>query len=132
MGWLSTCGGVSRRERFDSSPVHMKKGELTKYRRKPNDIRDVGFLYLLENGGYHKIGITSNLRKRVSVLQSGSPHEIVVVAANEVEDRLLWEKRLHEIFIEYHHRGEWYVLPDNIVKEVTEFIDNPKEASWKY
>ena len=64
------------------------------------------FIYFAQAGDAIKIGITVDLRNRLSELQVGSFIEINYVhtmPSNKIE-----EQQLHEKFNKYKIRGEWY------------------------
>lgn len=68
--------------------------------------------------GYHKIGISNNVPSRLSMLQSGTPHDLNLLTTIDMDgDAKVVEKKIHE---ELHHcnvRGEWFDL-------------HPKFVSW--
>lgn len=72
-------------------------------------------LYIIKDGGYnyYKIGITNNLRKRFSTLQTGNPVKLRIYKTIQCKDRHTLEKierLLHTKLAKKHIRGEWYIL----------------------
>lgn len=98
------------------------------------------FLYILRNGKTqeYKIGITSNLNRRISELQTGCPHELTIVKLWQHYQRKTiekYERVLHRYYKEYRIRsnGEWFKLPKSEIEklckpdtiaEQNEFIEN--------
>lgn len=69
-------------------------------------------IYFISNGqGAVKIGRTgSSLASRLASCQTGSPHELYVVAAIEDGDFEKTERRLHKQYRHVHLRGEWFAM----------------------
>lgn len=72
-------------------------------------------LYIIRSGGYryYKIGITNNINKRFSTLQTGNPVKLVLYRGYIIENRHKLEKLerlIHTKFKEKRIRGEWYML----------------------
>ena len=66
-----------------------------------------------------KIGVASNLTRRVSHLQNALPFKIIVLAT--LAGSLLDERRLHRKFRHLKLRGEWFSRGGDLI----EFIDAP-------
>lgn len=72
-----------------------------------------GFVYCIrEPHGYFKIGQAINVYSRLSTLQSATPFELVVEGMIRVDDRCAAERFIHGLLAQYHHRNEWYKLPN--------------------
>jgi len=100
---------------FDGFP---QEGEVY-HAAKPSS-RNV--VYFIERGDYIKIGFASSLRHRVSALNIGTPHPLVVLAT--VSGDMSTEKRLHQRFGIAHHKGEWF----RKTPELLAFIDEINNA----
>lgn len=71
------------------------------------------YVYVIENNDDIKIGISSEIPKRVKSLQTGSSSKLEVAGYVECEDRakaLALEKRLHIEYSSYRTIGEWFKL----------------------
>lgn len=74
-------------------------------------------VYLIEHPlGFYKIGVARFSDKRVKALQTGSPFELTVRSWVTTTEPHEVESDLHDILSEYHVRGEWFELPENIVE----------------
>lgn len=73
------------------------------------------FIYLIRCGEYHKIGITSDVKARLSMMQTGSPHKLTLTACWPVQNAKEDERQLHSMLESYHIRGEWFKLPKELV-----------------
>jgi hypothetical protein len=82
------------------------------------------FVYILKSQEYYKIGITSNLERRVNSIQGGNPFEVEVVCAYRVKDSRTLEKYLHEGLLAFRHKREWFKLEPDFVEELKVFIEN--------
>lgn len=72
------------------------------------------YIVQAENTGWYKIGCTnSELSSRISMLQTGSPHKLVIVAS--LEGSFLHEAYIHNLFSIQRGSGEWFNLSqDNL------------------
>lgn len=73
-------------------------------------------IYLVKAVGtqYVKIGVASNPIARIRGLQTGMPTDLTILAAAYWPDSN--ERRLHRVLRQYRTRGEWFVLPYDILQ----------------
>lgn len=97
-------------------------------------------LYILQNGSTneYKIGITNNLNRRYSALQTGCPNELRIVKIWTHTQRKFiekYERVLHNFFksVRIRNNGEWFKLSaedvaelckPNSIFEQNEYIEN--------
>lgn len=104
--------------------------------RKPTQI-----MYILQNGNtnQYKIGITSNLNRRLSELQTGCPNELKIIKLYTHYQRKIierYERIIHRYYencgCKIRPNGEWFELckPDitflckpNSIAEQNELVD---------
>jgi hypothetical protein len=81
-------------------------------------------IYFISNGqGEMKIGRTgSSLATRLAACQTGSPHELYVVAAVEDGDFVKKEKHLHRKYASIHLRGEWFAMNDQTAVQIAKSL----------
>ena len=67
-------------------------------------------LYVMQSGNFCKIGITTNLKKRLVGIANGNPMPVKLVASRTVPRAGLTyaEAWLHKKFAEYRVNGEWF------------------------
>ena len=75
-------------------------------------------VYFISDGEFVKIGVTNNIKERLSDLQVGNARKLTVMleiwvvskkAAHEVE----W--KLHSLFSDYLMNGEWFDIQDKLI-----------------
>lgn len=76
-----------------------------------------------ENGDYDnlrvKIGMSKDINKRLSQLQTGSPYKLKLMGWIEVDDAKYLEKALHAKYKDRIVHGEWFHLgPCDVLKEI--------------
>jgi len=79
------------------------------------------YTYLIESNGLFKIGITSNLKTRLSQIQTGNPHKVSLICTkvwSTKEIALFIEQSLHYKYRNLRLNGEWF----NLVQEDLLFI----------
>lgn len=74
-----------------------------------------GFVYVVACHNYIKIGIASDFKARMSVLQVGNPYEIKTVNLFFAQDAKEAERKLHDRFWAYRSRGEWFEMPQRLI-----------------
>jgi hypothetical protein len=67
-----------------------------------------GFVYLITDGKYCKIGFAKNVEQRFKTIQLATPYDLRIVDAIKTNDVRGLEAFLHGLFAGKHHRGEWY------------------------
>lgn len=66
------------------------------------------YIYFVSNGSYCKIGIASNLKKRMSDLQVGNTSKLDLLYYFQTTDYDNIENQLHKLFEPFKVSGEWY------------------------
>ena len=64
-----------------------------------------------------KIGFTRNLAKRLVALQIGNPDVLIVYRSIE-NVSVQKEHELHQLFANYHIRGEWYSITTDMIDSI--------------
>lgn len=70
----------------------------------------MSFIYLIKAGDYYKIGMSSNVEKRVYSIQTEIPYEITQIHTFEADNPREAERFLHRIFRHKRINGEWFNL----------------------
>lgn len=96
-------------------------GDLGSGRPRHSDWPDGAGIYFIAAGDRVKIGCTSKLRARLSVLQSGSAESLkylghIELGRHELTRRELMacEAAVHRFFHRALIRGEWFKLDDDV------------------
>jgi hypothetical protein len=100
---------------------------------------EVGYVYVIYGQGtnYIKIGKTTNILKRLRVLQNGVPFPLQLISVQLVADMDAEERRLLDEYQCFHTRGEWFVMPDDFLQRwplnppVTAFIQEMRSKKLK-
>jgi len=72
------------------------------------------YVYLIQCGEFYKIGITKNIAMRS--WSTDNPYDIEIIKTWASQSARKTEGRMHAHFRQYHHRGEWFKLPDDAVE----------------
>jgi DNA-directed RNA polymerase subunit F len=74
-------------------------------------------IYFISDGEFVKIGRATNVATRLSDLQVASPRNLTVLAIVDAPPHS--ERELHRLFEDWHVRGEWFRLSDQIRSFIT-------------
>ena len=86
--------------------------------QRQNKVKKLAYIYLIRCGRYVKIGVSDDPAKRVMEMQVGSPHKLRLVVSWPSLAPHKEEKRIHRLLDQYHHRGEWFRLPDLLLAKL--------------
>lgn len=67
---------------------------------------------------YHKIGVATKPRRRMSVMGSGTPHELKLTTTIECDDAEAVESTLHRIYSGNKYKNEWFRLDQNAINSL--------------
>lgn len=78
-------------------------------------------LYIVSCGPYFKIGSSDDPDRRIDDLRTANPFPIITECI--YLDQGYKEPLLHAYFKQYHHWGEWYLIPRfNLLLEAVELV----------
>src|SRR6185503_4159626 len=78
------------------------------------------FVYVIRSsGGFYKVGVASDVVKRIKALQTANPQPIELVCARHSSSPYELEKRLHRYLAEHRSGGgtEWFKLSPEVAIE---------------
>jgi hypothetical protein len=78
------------------------------------------YVYIIKQSEFYKIGRTCNLEMRRAALQCSTPTKIDLIAYVETDELCALEKILHKKYKKYNSSGEWFLLPQDVLIEITE------------
>lgn len=90
-----------------------------------------GFIYIMESGGFHKIGWSQRPPTRLKHIQSANPVPVTLVGV--IEGSLVNEGEWHQAFAHKRVRGEWFSLTEEDISHVLHEsfgIDNIPDERW--
>jgi len=88
--------------------------------RKGLDAQIKPNLYIVSCGDYIKIGSTDNIIKRINNMKVGNPYPIVLEYHGIGFGYM--EPKLHTLYAEYHHQGEWFLRSPRDILTSAAFI----------
>lgn len=68
------------------------------------------YLYVFICDGFYKIGVTANVSKRLSSIQTMNPHNVELALCVRMDNPRPTEKMFHSFFRKENHVGEWFIL----------------------
>lgn len=85
-----------------------------------------GLVYFVRMGGSNmfKIGYTTNLKSRMSTMQTGCPLQLSVYRKVPHNDPRQFEQYLHECFDNNNIRGEWFNLTEQAIDTFVDHLQN--------
>lgn len=88
---------------------------------------DKGYVYVMWCEGFVKIGMSrSSPIHRLDAVQIANPFPVELLGVIESDDAPILETELHIRFRQFHVRGEWFKIPDEILRDLSRrFVPNP-------
>lgn len=77
-----------------------------------NSSKTNGFVYILEMGGYIKVGSATDVKKRVASYKNYPPFKTNILLIKEVEDRYFYERAIQYCLKNFQIKGEWFEIPN--------------------
>lgn len=113
---------------------HNQKKEAEEYERlrtrKRQHKAHVYLINILDTNNY-KIGISKNVKGRLSTLQNSNPVDMHIVSTCLSRWARRLEKELHQVFLEKRIRGEWFNLSENDVKYIINLFDKENGINYE-
>ena len=92
------------------------------------------YIVAIQESNLYKIGVTKDLKKRLSQLQTSNPYEFYLINFFITNRSKELEKLLHEKFKKYNYKREWFKLEEKEISEVCqiacEFIGKQYRTSF--
>jgi len=87
-------------------------------RKKPvNEITQrSGYIYFIQCHDFVKVGLGINPDCRLAQMQVGNPYELKLLRYFKVDSMAEAESRIHQFWLNYHVRGEWFRVPEMQLK----------------
>ncbi|WLW38125.1 hypothetical protein [Halorubrum tailed virus BLv36] len=83
------------------------------------------YVYLIHsNAGHTKIGISMQPQQRKRSLQTGSAHDLELLATRQSQNPAELEKSLHDKYEKHHVRGEWFDIPKDKLNALVQRFKN--------
>ncbi len=78
------------------------------------------YVYIIKSLDLYKIGKAKKPEERLKALQTGNPIQLELQYTKKSQKPLELESRLHnhKLLKEYRVRGEWFRIPDNVLKYI--------------
>ena len=78
------------------------------------------FVYIIKSDDLYKIGKVKKPEERLKALQTGNPTQLELQYTKRSQRPLELESKLHnhKLLKEYRVRGEWFKIPDNVLKYI--------------
>jgi len=90
----------------------------------------MGYVYLIACGELHKIGIASDIAKRVAQMQTGNPLPLTLVGHMKCSAPALVEANLHKTYEGKRASGEWFRLDRADVADIlARFVAETNDAT---
>lgn len=83
----------------------------------------MSYVYIVQNNGLCKIGMTDNVKKRLKQFRIGNPTEFTVIALYEHDNPLILEQALHHKFYKKNMNGEWFNLESGDIEQIDKICE---------
>jgi len=89
-------------------------------------------VYVISDGEYIKVGISQNIKKRISQLKTASPKELTLLYS--LDGGRYIESKIHKDLSSYRSRegGEWFIHNKETIAIIESYIDNDNIIKSEY
>lgn len=120
MAILQMLDEVRAGARLCSVP-HLSEPNPESSDEKQNPPPRPGYVYVVEGGGYYKIGMTSHVDNRLAQIKPALPFEVTIAHTIKTDDMAGLEARFHKYFAKQRCNGEWFQLSKDDVEWLKSF-----------
>jgi len=93
---------------------------------EPTIPKKIGYVYLIKQDKYYKIGRAQNIKSRVKIYKTENPKPIKIILQNQVDDYIKVETELLRKYKHKQYRGEWFLLNNQDVKDIEQCLNKVK------
>jgi len=94
-----------------------------KSKRKNKKTKGLVYLIKIDDREQYKIGVTTNLEKRMDQLGTKMPFELEIIKVIKSKDIYALEENLHNKFEKENINGEWFILVKKDIKYIKSIKD---------
>lgn len=107
-------------------PEHRLSAALAyKPSKPPHKSRDrSGFIYFIKLNEFTKIGMATNPQQRLLELSVSSPYPLTLLRSVQTPTMRSSENALHNHFSKYHYAREWFLIPNEMLKDFLSWPDH--------
>lgn len=115
------------REKILAMREDMERREASAERRRQKALEPKkprpGFVYVMTDGEFFKIGITKDVDQRRRGLQGATGREITLCLAYWVQDASRAERSLHNQYASTRQKGEWFQLTSQDLVDIANMLE---------
>ena len=82
-----------------------------------------GQIYIMECGGYYKIGVSKNVSRRQKQLDNRPFKVNIIYESDVIKDYFSIEKKIHTQYEDKRINGEWFNLGQNDINTIKAFLE---------
>lgn len=109
---------VKAHENSKAAQFLLNEEKYIEKKKRTNVKKGIVYLIKIDDREQYKIGVTTNLNKRMNQLGTKMPFELEVIAKIESDDIYKLEEQLHEKFKDKNINGEWFELKTKDIKYI--------------
>lgn len=109
----------------DTNSINRIIRDYYNYKKTEEYVRSIGtkHIYIIKSGRYYKIGIAKNVEARLQSIHTSNPNKVKVVYAKEVEKAREVEAHIHNVYNDFRHKLEWFLLNKKQLKEIMDYLE---------
>ena len=115
---ISTKGGFNQgtwvhEKLYENFILYLNRGKLTNKSDK---------LYIIQCNSFYKIGVCTDIKKRLVGLQCGNPYELNLYRLYYIKNAKKIEGEIHKKYKDKNIRLEWFDLTEEELKDIDNYI----------
>jgi len=120
---------IERLCKIPEAQQDIKEAILRLEKHQSKNIKEKGYLYLIECNNYYKIGITQNIEQRLLQFKTFIPMDVELIFKEKFNYiyKSKIERELHKEFKHKHYKGEWYNLNKRDIDKIKQRLNGYKQ-----
>ena len=93
------------------------------------------FVYVMQSGRFHKVGIATNVAKRLQTIQNTTPHEVRLVTKSLFDKTYIArivEKTIHGALSDFRVQNEWFDVDEAMARRALRDVGQAMREWLRY
>lgn len=126
--YYGCSGGEIEQANYDTMARHYGRTEKGAASPAPSRTPRPGFVYLMSNGRYYKVGVATDPERRRKEIEKASGFQVDIMLSVYANDPYAMEKDIHDRLFAFRVEGEWFNLPTDVLHDTMDYMHGLEES----